>query len=202
LEQVRRLGELGVAQIICLDEENTHHAIGERLRLARGRPLRNLLVSGLPAEMNGMARSILLAAAAVVAEGGQTGELARVVAVTPRTLLRWCRRAGLPPPKQLLAWLRMMLAAELLDDPGRAVLDVALACGYAADSSMRHAMRNFLATSPTALRERGAFQTAARAFVAALHDARITERRYRRDRSAKVVPAHRQRVLRVAGESS
>lgn len=179
-EHLRKLGEWGAIQVICLDEEETAVAIRHRLHATRGRPLRDLVERSLPVTTNGQARAILGVAAGVVSEGGKGSDLAKSLNITPRTLLRWCRRAGLPPPKQLLAWMRIMLAAELLDDPGRTVLDVALACGYSADSSLRHAMHTFLQMSPNELRADGAFSLASEAFLTALADAREERRRYRR----------------------
>jgi AraC-like DNA-binding protein len=135
---------------------------------------------------SGAARAILAAATSVVVEGGYGGELARSLHVTTRTLSRWCRRARLPPPRRLLAWMRILLAGELLDDPGRTVSDVALSCGYAADSSLRHALRSFVGVNPSELRERGAFAVTAEAFVRELQEAQRLGKRYRRD--ARVAP--------------
>ncbi|MEX2583847.1 MAG: helix-turn-helix domain-containing protein [Gemmatimonadota bacterium] len=174
-----KLGQWGVVQIIDLDEETTAVSLSRRLMAARGRPLRGLVERQLPSYTSAAARAILSAAAAIVAEGGQGRDLAKSLFITPRTLSRWCRKAGLPPPKRLLAWMRVLLAAEFLDDPGRPVSAVALACGYAADSSLRLALRRFTGLNPTELRELGAFQTAAAAFVQALAEARAPKRRYR-----------------------
>ena len=185
LDHVRKLGEWGVVQVIDLEEEASAVAIGQRLLSARGRPLRALIERTLPSYTSGAARAILGAAASVVFEGGQGRDLARALHITPRTLTRWCRRAALPPPKRLLAWMRVLLAAELLDDPGRTVSDVALSCGYAADSSLRLVLRKFLGSSPTELRDRGAFGVASPAFVQALTEARSTERRYRAQRRSQ-----------------
>lgn len=179
LSDVLRLGQWGVVQIIDLEEETTTIALGHRLMTARGRPLRGLVERALPAYTSAAARAILSAASAIVAEGGQGGHLAKALHITPRTLSRWCRRAGLPPPKRLLAWMRVLLAAEFLDDPGRPVSAVALACGYAADSSLRLALRRFTGMSPTELRERGAFEAASAVFLVALAEARTPRRRYR-----------------------
>ena len=179
LEDVRRLGEWGVVQIIDLDEERTAIALLDRLQAARGRPLRVLVERVLPPASSGAARAILRAATMVVIDGGQGKDLARLLHVTPRTLLRWCRRAALPAPRTLLAWMRMLLAAELLDDPGRTISDAALACGYASDSSLRRAFRTFVVLTPTELRERGAFNTASRGFLKALNAARSARKRYR-----------------------
>lgn len=179
LRDVLKLGQWGVVQVIDLEEETTALALAHRLMAARGRPLRALVERSLPAYTSASARAILSAASSIVAEGGQGKDLAKTLHITPRTLTRWCRKAGLPPPKRLLAWMRILLAAEFLDDPGRPVSAVALACGYAADSSLRLALRRFTGLTPTELRERGAFAAASEAFLAALEEARAPRQRYR-----------------------
>ncbi len=175
-EQVRRLGEWGVAQVICLDEEHTVISLEQRLRSASGRPLRSLVERSLPPYTSGYARAILGAAVQVVSAGGHTRDLARALDITERTLTRWCQRAGLPVPRRLLAWMRILLAAELLDDPGRRVVDLAYACGYSADASLRLALKTFLGRTPTELRQEGAFAVASREFLAALAEARAKQR--------------------------
>jgi AraC-like DNA-binding protein len=179
LDDVRRLGEWGVVQVIDLDEELVPWAVKYRLQTATGRPLRSLVEGTLPAHMGGPARSILASATEVVVNGGTGADLARRLHITTRTLLRWCRKAGLPPPRRLLAWMRMLLAAELLDDPGRTVSDAALSCGYASDGSLRNAMRSFLEQSPGEMRDRGAFAFAAEAFIEELRRARSPQARFR-----------------------
>lgn len=185
LEHVRRLGEWGVVQVIDLEEETTALAIWDRLQSSRGRSLVALIERALTPASSGTARAILRAATVVVSDGGQGRELAQSLHVTPRTLLRWCRNAGLPATRPLLAWMRILLAAELLDDPGRTVSDVALSCGYSSDSTLRQALRTFLRLTPTQLRERGAFETASSAFLRSLAEARSSTKRYRGANTAK-----------------
>jgi AraC-like DNA-binding protein len=169
---VRTLGEWGVTDIIAIGEEDTHEAISRRLRGAQGRPLQNLLQRCLPSAMSGRARTLLMAAAEVVSMGGRGRDLARSLHLSERTVLRWSERSGLPPPRRLMAWMRILLAASLLDDPGRTVLSVAFACGYSSDSSLRRAMQDFLGTIPTTLRREGAFSRASRLFLEELDDIR------------------------------
>jgi AraC-like DNA-binding protein len=168
LEQVRTLGEWGVTRMISIEEEDTPLGIARVLESSRGRPLRSLLQRSLVAAMGGRARAIVMSAADVVSTGGVGRDLARSLHITPRTLQRWCRRAGLLSPRQLLAWMRLLLAAELLDDPGRSVRGVALACGYSSDAALRNAFRAYLKLGPNALRQRGAFQLVSHAFLQAL----------------------------------
>lgn len=171
-EELRTLGRWGVVQVIALGHDDTPKAIARRLRAARGRPLRALLEQILPPEVSGRARSIIDAACDVVTAGEHGRDLAKALFLSRRTLLRWCQRAGLPAPRRLLAWMRVLLACELLDDPGRTVLSVANTCGYSSDSGLRRITQKFLKASPTELREQGAFKHASRVFLEALNDTR------------------------------
>jgi AraC-like DNA-binding protein len=174
-EDVRTLGQWGVVQVISLNHDDTQHAIAQRLRAARGRPLRALLEQVLPPDTPGRARAIVEAAADVVAVGGHGSDLARALHLSRRTLLRWCIRAGLPAPRTLLAWMRVLQAAELLDDPGRTVLSVSMVCGYSSDSGLRRITQKFLGGSPTDLRASGAFSMAAKGFLKAFNESRKNE---------------------------
>lgn len=171
-EDLRTLGKWGVVQVISLNHDDTPYAIAQRLRAARGRPMRALLEQVLPPEIPGRARGILEAATDVVTVGQHGRDLAKTLHLSRRTLLRWCQRAGLPAPRRLLAWMRVLLACELLDDPGRTVLDVAHTCGYSSDSGLRRITQKFLNASPSDLREQGAFRRASQEFVNVLNETR------------------------------
>jgi AraC-like DNA-binding protein len=173
---LRTLGEWGVTDIISLVEDDTHEAIYRRLRSVEGRSLQTLLERTLPPLLSGRTRMLMMTAAEVVSVGGRARELARRLHLSERTVLRWTERGGLPPPRRLLAWMRILLAASLLDDPGRTVLSVAHACGYSSDSSLRRAMQDFLQTGPSALRREGAYPTASRAFLKELSQTRALAR--------------------------
>lgn len=164
-EDLRTLGKWGVVQVISTAHDDTPRALEHRFRAAQGRPLKSLLEQVLPTETTGRARAIINAAAEIVVVGGHGSDLARALRLSRRTLLRWCERAELPPPRKLLAWMRILLAAELLDDPGRSVLSVANACGYSSDSGLRRVTQKFVGANPTELRQRGAFARASRSFL-------------------------------------
>ncbi len=174
-DDLRTLGRWGVVQVISLEHDDTPFSIARRLRAARGRPLRALLEEVLPPETTGRARAILDAATDVVTLGEQGRDLAGSLHLSRRTLLRWCQRSALPPPRRLLAWMRILLACELLDDPGRTVLSVAHTCGYSSDSGLRRITQKFLRASPTELRDQGAFRVAAAAFIDVLNAERKTK---------------------------
>lgn len=177
-----RIGGHGVCDIVSIGHDDTATALRHRLGKAECRPLKLLLADILPADLGGRARAILDTATGVVSGGGDGSDLARSLGVSRRTLLRWSEIAALPPPRRLLAWLRILLAAELLDDPGRSVLGVAQACGYSSDSGLRRVTMKFVGLTPTELRARGAFAGATKRFVQELE--RYHTRPWRTSRAA------------------
>jgi AraC-like DNA-binding protein len=174
--ELRTLFDWGVADVIGLGREDTPVALARRVRTVQARTVHRLLKRALPRGVPSRARILLTTAAETVAAGGQAPEFAAALGVNERTVPRWCRRADLPAPRRLLAWLRLLLAAELLDDPGRSVASIAEACGYASEVSLKAALRQFMGAPPSELRRRGAFDTAARAFSDELFELREAAR--------------------------
>ena len=161
----------GVAELIDLGREDTPAALRQRLDAVQGRLVQRLLDRALPRATPTRTRGLLAAAAETVAGGGGAAELAVKLGATERSVLRWCRRADLPDPRRLLAWLRVLMAAEMMDDGGRTLASVARACGYSGDAALRNAIRSFLGAPPSDLRGR-AFERAAAAFAAELFSLR------------------------------
>lgn len=163
---LRTLGEWGVAEVVSRREDAA--GIGCVLRQVRGRPLHFMVSGCLGAGADERTRRIVAAAVDVASLGGRGSDLARTLHVSTRTLLRWCSEAGLPPPRHLLAWVRILFAARMLDDRRRSVESVACACGYASGAGLGRAVREFLGVSTRALRDGGARATAEPAFRSAL----------------------------------
>jgi AraC-like DNA-binding protein len=168
---VETLVRWGVADLIDMGREETPGALRHRLGMVHRRMVTRLLDRALPRATPSRTRALLAAAAEAAAAGGGSAELARALGTTERTVLRWCNRADLPHPRRLFAWMRMLLAAEMLDDPGRPLAAVARACGYSGDAALRNAVRSFLGASPTSLRG-SAFAAASTAFSRELFELR------------------------------
>jgi methylphosphotriester-DNA--protein-cysteine methyltransferase len=177
---VSTLLEWGVAEVVDTGPECTPPAIHARLRQAHARPLKRRLERAFSGYLRAEARDLLLGAAEVAVEGGGAPELARALRVAPRTLTEKCVRADVPPPRQVQAWMRVLLACLLLDDPGRTVYATAYACGYSTDRSLRRAVVSFLGADATTLRRGGAFAQAVKAFNDVLRELREEGRERRR----------------------
>jgi methylphosphotriester-DNA--protein-cysteine methyltransferase len=180
LADVSTLMEWGVSDVIDTGPESTPRGIHARLRQAHARPLKRRLEKSLSQYVGADARNLLMGAAEVAVEGGGAPDLARAMSVAPRTLTEKCARADLPPPRQVQAWMRILLACMLLDDPGRTVYAAAWACGYSTDRSLRRAVAAFVGSDATTLRRGGAFAQAARTFNDVLREVREANRERRK----------------------
>lgn len=95
-------------------------------------------------------------------------DISKALGVHRRTLVNRMQNAMLPPPSELWAWSRVLLAARYLEMPGRSVEWVALTVGYPSANALRNALKKYTGLIPSELREDGGFTRAARAFRTAM----------------------------------
>ena len=128
---VALLDAWGVAGIITSGHDDTPAAIEQRLAEACAWPLKRLVGSILPPELSPHAYALILAAADVTCDGGKVADFSEALGASPSSLLRRAEEAGLPTPRTLLQWMRILLAAKLLEEPERGIEDVARNAGCA-----------------------------------------------------------------------
>ncbi len=165
---MRGMVRAGVSEFLNLEREHTPALAATRIRSACARPFKRRIESGISPRTGVEARTMLTAAAEVAVRGEGPPEMARMFGVTPKTLTAWCTAHGLPLPRRLLAWTRILLAAHLLEDAGRTRAAVAAACGYRTDRSLRRIIQRFVAPEG----RDPLFDAALRAFNAELRQCR------------------------------
>lgn len=172
MEFLRTLGRWGVSEVIVEGVEDTPAGIAKAIRFAQGKLLQGLMEEVLPTYLPGRVRRLIFAAAEAVSAGGHSPDLAAILGVTETTVIRRCERLRLPPPRRILAWMRVLLAARLLEDAARTSQGVAYACGYATEAGLRRVVQNFLGVGITELRRQGPLRTASATFLAELREGR------------------------------
>lgn len=169
---VARLLDRGAADVLDLSLECEPEQAAWRFRQACARPFIRRLEQGLSRYASAHARIILRAAARVAVTGGGAAELAGEFQVSTETVAGWCGAASLLPPRSLQSWLRVLLAALLLEEHGRTIASVARGCGYATDRGLRRTVHRFVGTDLRTLRRQQPFDTVMRAFNHELAQAR------------------------------
>lgn len=94
--------------------------------------------------------------------------LAEILAIPRRRLVLSLADAGFPPPQKLVTWGRLIVAAQMLEDPFRSADSVARILDFPSGSAFRNSCQRYLGASPHEIRERGGAQAVVEQFVAAI----------------------------------
>ena len=166
--QVLSFARAGVHELIVAGIDDSALVLRHALQRASRRCLAEEVfaeVSGsLPREAAKLVRYCLEHAS----ESPSIDDISRALGVHRRTLVNRMQSAMLPPPSELWAWSRVLLAARYLEVPGRSVEWVALTVGYPSANALRNALKRYTGLVPSELREDDGFARATLAFRAAL----------------------------------
>lgn len=178
------LWDAGISGVIDLHPRPSPGEMVRELRSAHARPFKARIEAALSprVSMNGL--TLVRAAAEVVVDGGNSVALAARLGALDRTVLGWCTRETLPAPRRLLVWLRLALAAALLEQPGRSIASAARAAGYASDHSLRRVLRTELGARYGSAPRGATFAHVFERFNAELRDLREAAHEARRERAA------------------
>jgi AraC-like DNA-binding protein len=169
-EELRELAKAGVHELVFRDLEDSPALL--RAKLGRGIEARagSLVLRRLSAELPEILHGLVSYTVSFPRESHEMERVALALGVHRKTLVNWCRRAGVPPPSTLVTWVRLLLAVEILQTPGHTVERVAHALEFASGSAFRNLCQRYLGHRPADLRCAGGREAAYRAFANALHD--------------------------------
>lgn len=173
----------GVAEILDLRRDVSSAAVARRLDAVANFWTKRLFQAALPRSFSARGRAVVGAVARITAQGGNVPELAKALGIKNRSVSRWCSDAGLPEPRRMFAWVKLLLAAELLDDHHRTFESVARATGFSSAASLKSTAKVFTGLNPTELRGRGAFNVVSGLARAEFRAAREAARQSRRQRN-------------------
>jgi AraC-like DNA-binding protein len=93
-------------------------------------------------------------------------QLARALGVTRKTVSRRFCRAGLGPPASALVWMRLLIAARLLQEPAFPVRRIAEELRYPSAVALRRTMKRHTRQRPGEVRARGGLSAVLPLFLA------------------------------------
>jgi AraC-like DNA-binding protein len=108
--------------------------------------------------------------------GASVEQGAAALGVTRKTLVNRFAREGLIPPREILAWCRLLHAAYLLDDSGRSLEQVGLAIGCGSGTALRNLFVRHARVRPDAIRTGGALSATLERFAASVRSRTTSER--------------------------
>lgn len=91
-------------------------------------------------------------------------EVADAMGVHRKTLVGRLKAARLPSPRAMIGWCRLLMAARLLDDPGRTVEQVALKLDFPSGAALRNLFKRYTGLRTTEVRQNGGVRCLLHAF--------------------------------------
>jgi AraC-like DNA-binding protein len=91
-------------------------------------------------------------------------EVAAAMGVHRKTLVDRLKAARLPSPRAMIGWCRLLMAARMLDDPGRTVEQVALKLDFPSGAALRNMFKRYTGLRTTEVRENGGVRCLLHAF--------------------------------------
>ncbi len=91
-------------------------------------------------------------------------EVAAAMGVHRKTLVDRLKAARLPSPRAMIGWSRLLMAARLLDDPGRTIEQVALKLDFPSGTALRNMVKRYTGLRTTEVRENGGVRCLLHAF--------------------------------------
>jgi AraC-like DNA-binding protein len=82
-------------------------------------------------------------------------EVAAAMGVHRKTLVDRLKAARMPSPRATIGWCRLLVAARMLDDPGRTVEHVALMLDFPSGAALRNMFKRYTGLRTTEVRENG-----------------------------------------------
>lgn len=91
-------------------------------------------------------------------------EVAVAMGVHRKTLVDRLNAARLPSPRAMIGWCRLLIAARVLDDPGRTVEQVALKLDFPSGAALRNMFKRYTGLRTTEVRQNGGVRCLVHAF--------------------------------------
>ena len=157
-------GRIGMDALIVADQDDSPRQILAQIERAESRSLGSEVRLALD-EVDPSVRDALLLVITRAHERLSPEGLARLLALPRRTMSHRLEAAGYPPPRRLLTWGRLIVAARMLEDPHRTADRVAASLGFPSGSAFRNVCQRYLHSTPGEIRRRGGAAFVVRALL-------------------------------------
>jgi len=169
-EVLLRLGASGVRHVVDVSGPSGWTRLRQLLVEPASRPAARILARILDVltELPTDARMFLELMVRLAPSTPVARRLARHARMRPSTLMSRFTRAGLPSPKTYMAAIRLLYAAQLFENEGLSISDVAYRLEYSSPQSFGRHLRALLGITAGEYRRRFSFDAAINRFVALL----------------------------------
>lgn len=160
-------GRAGFDGLLLAGQDDTPAAFRAVLERASARGVAQLLRPRL-ADLPPLVRDAAMVAVTRAHLRLTSQRLAEICGSPKRVLLAALDQFGFPPPQKLLAWGRLIVAAQMLEDETRSADAVARLLDFPSGSAFRNTCQRYLGATPHEIRANGGAAWTAQKFLVAI----------------------------------
>ncbi|HVA58768.1 MAG: helix-turn-helix domain-containing protein [Gemmatimonadaceae bacterium] len=168
---IRQMAEAGVHEFLFVGVDDSRVALRSVVAAAQRACAADAVLDALLPVLPAAIRPVAEYCVTHAAEARSVDSVASALGVHRKTLRNRCVAGGSPSPARLIAWCRLMLAAQLLSSTGQTVEWVALEMEYPSDKALRNAMKRYTALRASEVRRQGGLRCVLDLFVQRLRPA-------------------------------
>jgi AraC-like DNA-binding protein len=157
-------GRVGVDTLVVPDRDDAPRQLLAFVERAESRSLGAVVRQSLD-EVDPSIRDAVLLAITRAHERLSPSGLAELLALPRRTVSDRLAAGGYPPPRRLLTWGRLVVAAHMLEDPHRTADRIAESLAFPSGSAFRNVCQRYLHSTPGEIRRRGGAAFVVRALM-------------------------------------
>jgi AraC-like DNA-binding protein len=155
----------GISGIVFREVDDPGRVIRSALECAEDRRLAETVTGAIGPLVPTQGRTFIAYCIEHARTAPTVAEVASSIGVHRKTLVNWMLQAGLPTPRAVTAWSRILLATWLLGAAERSVESVALDLGFGSASELRNMLRRYTGMRPAELRGPGGFPRVLELFI-------------------------------------
>ena len=163
--EIVALVQAGVHELVFRGVDDSAETFRQTLARATQRSAANEVLGAIRPHLTSEALTIVETSVQYAWTGFSSRQLAQVLGVNVKTLVKQCRTSGLPSPGALLNWVRLMVVAYLLESEGRKLEHVASAFGLESASPLRNLMKRYTGLRSLEVRTSGGLKVVIDAFL-------------------------------------
>ncbi len=160
-------GRVGFDGLMLLDVDDSPAQLRGLIEQAEARGVAGLLRAAI-GDVHTLVRDAVMVSVTRAHLRLTTHRLADILTTSRRTLIARLAAEGFPPPQKLITWGRLIVAAQMLEDPRRSADGVARMLDFPSGSAFRNSCQRYLRATPHEIRERGGASFATSAFLTAV----------------------------------
>lgn len=149
------LAHAGADEILVRGVDDTQRTMWRTLATARARNAAVTTLSGIATLVSEESATLIALCIERATSIRTVHDAARILGISRKTLFNRVAADSLPCPAVIIAWCRLIAAAQILEDPGRTVERVGMSLGFGCGGGLRNMFRRYTGLSPSEIRDRG-----------------------------------------------